>query len=106
MAWYAKIQNDMVSEVTYVIDNLDSEWLYREYGGTWLKCDENGAIRDLFPTVGFIYDKESDAFRPQQPFASWTYDKEKKYWVSPVAYPNDGKLYSWDETTKNWIEGA
>lgn len=103
MAWYAKIENNKVIEVTYLVDNLDSNWLYREYGGTWLKCDEKGVIRKTFPAVGFTYDKEKDAFYPPQPFASWTYDEAKKYWVSPVAYPTDGQSYKWDETVENWI---
>jgi len=25
-------------------------------------------------------------------------------WESPVAYPDDGKMYDWDETTTNWTE--
>lgn len=103
MAWYAKIENSKVAEVTFVADLLDSNWLYREFGGTWLKCDDQGAIRSIFPAVGFAYDKDKDAFFPPQPFASWAYDEAKKYWVSPVAYPTDGKRYRWDEAVKNWI---
>lgn len=104
MAWYAKIENNKVADVTFVVDNLDSNWLYQEFGGTWLRCDEQGAIRHLFPAVGFTYDKEKDAFYPSQPFASWTYDEAKKYWVSPVAYPADGKQYQWNEQQQQWIE--
>lgn len=104
MAWYAKIENSTVVEVTYLVDSLDSDWLYREQGGTWLKCDENGAIRSLFPAVGFTYDKAKDAFCPPQPFASWTYDEAKKYWVAPVAYPTDGKTYTWNDNQQQWIE--
>jgi hypothetical protein len=103
MAWYAKIENSTVVEVTFVVDLIDSNWLYREFGGTWLKCNENGEIRSLFPAVGFTYDKVKDAFLQPQPYASWTYDEVKKYWVSPVAYPDDGKQYKWDEATTNWI---
>ena len=25
-------------------------------------------------------------------------------WESPVAYPDDGKMYDWDEATTNWVE--
>jgi hypothetical protein len=104
MAWYAKIENNKVVEVTFLVDTLDNGWLYREFGGTWLKCDEQGTIRNIFPAVGFTYDKEEDAFYPPQPFASWTYDEAKKYWVPPVAYPTDGKEYTWNEDAINWVE--
>jgi hypothetical protein len=25
-------------------------------------------------------------------------------WKAPVAYPEDNKLYTWDENEQNWIE--
>ena len=25
-------------------------------------------------------------------------------WVPPVAYPTDGKIYTWDEATASWVE--
>jgi hypothetical protein len=62
MAWYAKIENNKVIEVTFVVDNLDSNWLYRECGGKWLKCTEDGSLRKLFPAIGFIYDENEDVF--------------------------------------------
>ena len=102
MAWYAKIQNNIVVEVTFVVDNLDSDWLYREFSGTWLKCDEQGAIRNLFPAVGFTYDKGKDAFLPPQPFASWKLNEQSCLWNAPVAMPTDGKQYTWDEATTAW----
>ena len=45
-----------------------------------------------------------DAFIPPQPFASWTLDEDTCQWEAPVAYPSDGKFYSWNEETKSWDE--
>lgn len=104
MAWYAKIENNKVVEVTFLVDTLDNGWLYREFGGTWLKCDEKGEIRNIFPTVGFTYDKEQDAFYPPKPFASWLLNEDTCLWDAPVAYPTDGKIYVWNEETTNWVE--
>jgi len=104
MAWYAKIENDKVAEVTFVVDTLDSNWLYREHGGTWLKCDEAGAIRSLFPAVGYTYDAGRDAFIPPKPFPSWLLDENTCLWSAPVAYPDDSKPYAWDETSTAWTE--
>jgi hypothetical protein len=42
--------------------------------------------------------------RPTQPFASWTWDSSNLEWVSPTPYPDDGKLYDWDEDTTSWVE--
>ena len=103
MAWYAKIENNKVIEVTFVVDNLDSNWLYREYGGAWLKCDEKGVIRKTFPAVGFTYDKEKDAFYPPQPYQSWILNEETCLWGPPIPYPDDGGQYGWDESTTSWV---
>jgi hypothetical protein len=103
MAWYAKIQNNIVIEVTYVVDNLDSDWLYREYGGTWLKCTEDGSLRNVFPSAGFTYNNEEDIFYPPKPFPSWIFDINKKQWVAPVDFPQDGARYLWDEEIKQWV---
>ena len=38
----------------------------------------------------------------KSPFESWTLVNGE--WQAPVQYPNDGKIYSWNEDLKNWIE--
>lgn len=40
-----------------------------------------------------------------KPFVSWTLNANAQ-WEAPVAMPTDGKMYSWDESTLNWIESA
>lgn len=37
-------------------------------------------------------------------FASWNFSEELCQFVPPVSYPDDGKLYRWDEEKVNWIE--
>jgi hypothetical protein len=102
MTWYAKIQNNKVTDVTFVADNLDSNWLYREFGGVWLKCDEKGLIRNLLPSVGFTYDEMKDAFYPPQPFTSWIFDEDAGWWKPPIDAPADD-IYIWDESTISWV---
>jgi len=104
MAWYAKIEIEKVVEIIYVIDSRDSEWLYREYGGTWLRCAEDGSIRQCFPSIGYNYDSQTDAFTPPKPFASWTLNETTCRWEAPISMPTDGKPYRWDEPTTSWVE--
>jgi hypothetical protein len=104
MAWYAKVENNIVTDVLYLVDTKDSDWLYREYGGTWLRCAEDGSIRQCFPSIGYNYDSQTDAFTPPKPFASWLYNQTTHQWYAPVTYPTDGKRYLWDETTTSWVE--
>jgi hypothetical protein len=104
MAWYAKIENNTVAIVLYLVDTKDSDWLYREYGGTWLRCAEDGSIRQCFPATGFTYDSQRDAFVPPKPFDSWVLDEATCRWKAPVPMPTDGTRYTWNEETQSWIE--
>jgi len=31
-------------------------------------------------------------------------NEETCLWQSPIPYPNDGKVYTWNEEIGNWIE--
>ena len=42
--------------------------------------------------------------KPQQNFESWTWNDINKIWEAPVPYPEDNKIYTWNEETQNWEE--
>jgi hypothetical protein len=52
--------------------------------------------------IGYTYDEDRDAFIPPKPFNSWTLDEDTCLWESPVAYPDDGQIYQWNETNQQW----
>lgn len=37
-------------------------------------------------------------------YPSWTFNEETCSFDPPVAYPDDGKNYLWDEETTSWVE--
>lgn len=59
-------------------------------------------FRKNYAGIGYKYDQYRDAFIPPKNFDSWILNEETCTWESPVAYPNDGQSYKWNETTKNW----
>jgi len=73
------------------------------YGGTWVQTSYNGNIRKQYAGTGYTYDSINDVFISQQPYPSWSLDKNFD-WQAPVTEPDDGKLYYWDEKTLSWIE--
>tara|TARA_Y100000310_G_scaffold290818_1_gene318292 strand:- start:31 stop:381 length:351 start_codon:yes stop_codon:yes gene_type:complete len=113
MAHYAKVNKGIVEKVivaeaaffdTY-IDNSPGTWIQTSYntrggihklGGT--------PLRKNFAGVGYTYDKSRDAFIPPRPFNSWSLNETTCQWEPPVAHPNDGKRYEWNEATTNWVE--
>ena len=69
----------------------------------WIQTSYNNNIRKQFAGVGFTYDSAKDKFIAPQPFASWALDGNDD-WQPPVAMPEDGNNYRWDEDTTNWVE--
>lgn len=108
MAHFAEInETGLVLRVLVTDNDFPNEgydWLVENLGGTWVQTSYNANIRKNFAGVGFTYDSERDAFIPPKPFESWILDEETCLWDPPVAYPNDGKLYNWDEESLTWIE--
>ena len=61
-------------------------------------------FRKNYAGLGYTYDAGRDAFIPPKPYASWVLNETTCLWDAPVAYPDDGKRYSWDEATTSWVE--
>lgn len=58
--------------------------------------------RKNYAGIGYSYDETRDAFIPPQPFLSWTLNETTCLWDAPVAYPDDGNRYQWNEDTQTW----
>ena len=65
--------------------------------------DQTKALRFNYAGIGFTYDEERDAFIPPKHFESWVLDEATCLWQAPVAYPEDGKDYTWDEESGAWV---
>ena len=63
-------------------------------------------LRKNYAGIGYSYDSGRDAFIPPKPFNSWILDEETCYWNPPIAVPDDGKNYIWNESNVNWEEVA
>jgi hypothetical protein len=119
MGYFARIQNGEVVQVHVLAEAvvLDSEGVAQESLGqeflselhglsaeSFVQCFIGGGSRFNYPGPRFSYDADRDAFIPPQPYASWVLDEATCLWEAPVAQPDDGKMYTWDEPTISWIE--
>lgn len=66
--------------------------------------DQSKAFRKNYAGIGYYYDSIRDAFIPPKPFPSWILNENTCLWDSPLPYPNDGKMYRWNENILNWEE--
>jgi hypothetical protein len=118
MSHFAKVLDGKVIQVIVAepeffdtfVDSSPGQWIQTSYntrGGVHYgqdgQPDGGEALRGNYAGIGFTYDHANDVFYPPQPYASWTLSQTTWLWEPPVAYPDDGKLYRWDETQGNWI---
>lgn len=111
MAHYAFLdENNVVTEVITgrneyeVVDGI-TDW--EEYYGNFrgqrcVRTSYNGNVRKNFAGKGYTYDEDRDAFIPPKAFSSWVLNEESCTWEAPVAYPEDGVMYQWNEDTLSW----
>lgn len=122
MAHYAFLdENNVVTEVIVGKnegeDGVDWEAWYGEFRGQTCKrtsyntyggVHNNGGtpFRKNYAGIGYTYRADLDAFVPPQLYASWTLNTDTCLWDPPVAKPNDGQSYIWDEDQQQWTEVA
>ena len=127
MASFAKIENNIVTTVVSVVNEIlkDSKGieqeqlginflktLYNEPNAIWKQTsyNTNGGVHSLGGTpfrknhagIGYTYDSQRDAFIPQKNYNSWVLNETTCNWEAPVAYPQDGNKYKWNEQTLSW----
>jgi len=64
---------------------------------------DEARMRKNYAGISYTYDSERDAFIPPKPFNSWVLNEDSCLWGAPIAYPDDGEAYVWDEPTTSWI---
>jgi hypothetical protein len=128
MASFAKLNsNNIVERVESVVNEVlkDSNGveqetvgieflknLYNEPNSLWVQTSynthggvhSNGGIpfRKNHAGIGYTYDSQRDAFIPIKPYNSWILNEQKCTWEAPIAIPNDGNRYNWNESTLSW----
>ena len=127
MASFAKIENKIVITVVSVVNEVlkDSNGieqeqigiqflrtLYNEPNAIWKQTsyNTNSGVHSLGGTpfrknhagIGYTYDQTRDAFIAPKPFNSWILNEITCNWEAPVAYPQDGNKYKWNEEILNW----
>jgi hypothetical protein len=106
MAHFAEIDSDnKVIRVIVVSNDLEAngaQWCHDTFGGTWVQTSYNATIRKNYAGQGYTWDSVKDAFIPPQPYPSWLLNEDTCQWQPPVAMPQDGQMYEWDEAAGEW----
>ena len=105
------VSNDIATTEQAGIDFLNTLYKTRD---VWVQTSYNtkGGVHTLGGTPfrknyagkGYKYDSTRDAFISPKPFKSWTLNEDTCRWEAPVAKPDDGQDYYWNEETTSWDE--
>ena len=114
MSHFAKVIDGVVTEVLVIEqDVIDTGafgdpalWVRTSYNTHGGQHPEGRALRKNYAGIGYTYDAERDAFIAPQPFPSWTLNEDTCLWAAPVAMPDDGKVYYWDEATQAYCQAT
>ena len=88
MSHFAKVEDGIVIQVIVA----EQDFIDNHTDGTWIQTSYNTrGGKHYDPNTG-----EEDSGTPL--------NDDTCQWESPVAYPTDGKLYTWDEDTTSWKE--
>ena len=118
MAHYAFLnENYIVTEVIVGKDESNYDWEahYGQFRGQVCKrtsYNTHGGVhtgggipfRKNYAGIGYSYDPQRDAFIPPKPYPSWILEETSCLWRAPVAVPQDGKQYAWNEASTSWTE--
>ena len=128
MAHYAFINdNNIVTEVIVGIneDNIETlpegfaDWeaWYGDFRGQTCKRTSYNTIanthsgdgtpfRGNYAGIGYTYDATNDVFIAPKPYSKWVLNESTWTWEAPVAMPDDGNQYIWNDNTGAWEQVA
>lgn len=100
------LNNDVLLKDGVENEQQGIEFLQNLYNNsdTYIQTSYNNNFRKNYAGIGYTYDSSRDAFILPKPYPSWTLNESTCQWDAPTSYPDDGKIYRWDESTTNWIE--
>lgn len=111
MAYFAKLENNIVVDVIVIDDNDCASGVFPEselvgktfiqslgLNGEWLQTSDS--FRKQYAYVDCFYDADNDVFISPKPFPSWSLDSNHD-WQAPVEKP-EGDFY-WDESSLSWL---
>ena len=115
MSHFAKVLDGKVVQVIVAepeffetfVDTSPGTWIQTSYNTYGNQHKLGGTpLRGNYAGIGYIYDHQNDVFYAPKPYESWLMNESTWLWEAPIARPNDGLEYVWNEATTSWDEIA
>lgn len=72
---------------------------YEKIDGVWQDVHHIRPLSEIEKATKIQFAKDTFLYSD-----TWTLDENTGQWIPPVPYPNDGKLYDWDNDKLEWFE--
>lgn len=99
------VSNEVISNLPFPeSEPVGIEFCKETFGQNtnWAQTSYSSSFRYNYACVDSVFDPVAQAFIAPKPYPSWLLNTNDYKWTAPVPYPNDGKLYFWDESTLSW----
>jgi hypothetical protein len=112
MSHYAKVENGIVTQVIVAEEDFiqtgalgdPAGWIQTSYNTHGGQHPQDRPLRKNYAGIGYTYDIGRDAFISPKPYPSWELSETTCLWNAPVSMPTDGKIYTWNEDSRSWVE--
>jgi len=107
--WTLYVNNEEVDSQSYPEDPsiiyVSTDQNHMSYDSISVGPEDNCTLSVWAKNSGVKYNDSLTwvVSRPEPIYSSWVWDTESKSWQAPVPMPDDGKQYSWDETSNSWL---
>ena len=98
--YFAQIDENNICTTVAVVSQEFLEANPQRYTGRWVETFTYTAGKQ-YAGIGMEYLPNTKNFRPQQPFASWTWANNT--WNPPTPIPSTGGPYKWNEAELEWV---
>tara|TARA_B100001964_G_C14035101_1_gene510029 strand:+ start:465 stop:833 length:369 start_codon:yes stop_codon:yes gene_type:complete len=118
MAYFATIdENNIVKRVEVVENDIatteqagieflkqlhGSKFNFKQMGEAPFVSNGETITRKNYAGINYTYDESRNAFIQPKPFNSWILNETNCKYEPPIAPPDDGKRYEWNEETTSW----
>lgn len=97
---FAKLDDDDV-----VLEVIIAEQAYvDQLIGKYVQSDPLGLSPKNAAGIGYKWRQDLNGFLPPQMYSSWVLNESSCLYEPPIAMPNDGNMYRWDEQSVNWVQ--
>lgn len=100
---YGFVDKDNLLLGTAIVVEGDGETIARIQNDEYQAVAAYPIFPEIVPPARMETFWDGTRFLPPKPYPSWIWNENMNTWISPITYPSDGGIYSWNEESASWV---